>query len=325
LESWILPQQVKITVIGIRRFSFLNRYFGFWFMLLIIFVVSACRQRQQEQGPKYSNSLKVKAIPAYHFAVHPLYNPAKMMESYEPLIDYLNNNIKGVRFILEASRDYGTFENKYQNRDPEFLLPNPWQTLQAMKAGYIVIAMAGEPHDFKGLVIVRKEGGIVKPSDLKGKSVSYPAPTALAACIMIQYFLHSHGINVNKDIRNFYVGSQESSIMNVYLKKTSAGACWPPPWRAFQKDHPREAAELKVIWETESLINNSVMIRNDLPVEIREKVQKCLINLQKSMQGKLILDGMETACFIHATNKDYNIVRDYIKRFEKHVRKISMK
>ena len=68
-----------------------------------------------------------------------------------------------------------------------------------------------------------------------------------------------------RDIENRYVGSQESSIMNAYLGQTAAGATWPPPWRAFQKEHPREAAELKVIWETESLVNNSVMVRDDVP------------------------------------------------------------
>jgi len=37
-------------------------------------------------------------------------------------------------------------------------------------------------------------------SDLKGKAVSFPAPTALAAAIMPQYYLQTHGIDVMKDI-----------------------------------------------------------------------------------------------------------------------------
>ena len=31
------------------------------------------------------------------------------------------------------------------------------------------------------------------PADLKGEVVSHPSSTALAACIMPQYFLHTHG------------------------------------------------------------------------------------------------------------------------------------
>jgi phosphonate transport system substrate-binding protein len=140
--------------------------------------------------------------------------------------------------------------------------------------------MAGDPEDFKGLLIVRKDSGIESPLDLKGKKVSYPSPTALAACIMPQYFLHTQGIDINKDITNLYVGSQESSIMNVFLKTSSAGATWPPPWRDFQKTHPKEAAELKAIWDIESLVNNSVMVREDIPDSISSQVQKILVGLK---------------------------------------------
>jgi phosphonate transport system substrate-binding protein len=247
------------------------------------------------------------------------------MQSYQPLIDYLNSKVSGIKFELEASRDYASFEEKYRARKPDFLLPNPWQTIQAMNFGYNVIAMAGEPDDFKGIFIVRKDDNIKTPLDIKGRAISYPSPTALAACIMPQYFLYKSGINVNSDIENRYVGSQESSIMNVYMGLTAAGATWPPPWRAFQKDHPKEAAALKVIWETESLINNSVMVRNNIPVEITQQVKLYLTELHKTEQGKKILAGMETARFIAASDKDYDVVRRYIERFEKVVRKIETK
>jgi len=292
------------------------------FMLALALIFSACKPKPQTSGPKYSESPVSRTTPIYHFAVHPLHNPAKMTESYQPLMDYLNEKLKGAQLILEASRDYANFEQKYKESKPEFLLPNPWQTLQAIHAGYSVIAMAGEPTDFKGLFLVRIDGDIHEPSDLKGKAVSYPSPTALAACIMPQYFLHTYGINVNSDIENRYVGSQESSIMNVYLKITAAGVTWPPPWRAFQKDHPAEAVKLKVIWETESLINNSVMVRNDIPAAIREQVQKYLSGLNKTVQGKAILAGMETSRFLLSTNKDYDTVKKYVDRFEKEIRKV---
>jgi len=293
--------------------------------LVLVMMSPGCKQEPQNTGPKYGEASSSQTVPVYHFAVHPLHNPAKLTQAYQPLIDYLNTRLQGAQLTLEASRDYANFEEKYRERKPEFLLPNPWQTLQAMKSGYTVIAMAGDAKDFKGIFIVRKDGGIRQPSDLKGKAVSYPAPTALAACIMPQYYLHAHGININKDIDNRYVGSQESSIMNVYLKKTAAGATWPPPWRAYQKDHPQEAAELKVAWETEPLLNNSVMIRNDIPPDIREQVQKYLAGLHKTEQGKAILAGMETARFIPSSDKNYDVVRAYVEQFEREVRKVEMK
>ena len=294
-------------------------------LIPVIAVTIGCSREKGGTGPKYGVAPAGSDRPEYHFAIHPLHNPAKLVADYQPLLDYLNKRLDGAKLVVESSRDYSAFEDKYRNRDPEFLLPNPWQTLQAMKSGYHVIAMAGEAKDFKGIFIVRKNSPLRNPSDLKGQTVSYPAPTALAACIMPQYFLHSHGIDVNRDIENSYVGSQESSIMNAYLGKSAAGATWPPPWRAFQREHPKEAANLKVIWETDPLINNSVMARDDVPASVRDQVRTLLAGLNETAEGKAILANMETARFIRASDADYDLVRSYVARFEKDVRKVGGK
>ena len=258
----------------------------------------------------------------YRFAIHPLHNPQKLFESYQPLVDYINKNIPEIYIELEASRDYPTYEKKFRAREPDLLLPNPWQTLQAMKNGYHVIAMAGNAEDFKGIFIARKDNKIKKTIELKGKRVSYPAPTALAAAIMPQYFLHTNGLDINRDIDNIYVGSQESSIMNAYLGNVTVGATWPPPWRLFKKDHPEQAKQLKIIWQTPSLINNSVMVRDDFPESVSHKIQHLLVTLADSPEGQAIIIGMETARFTSANDSDYDVVRAYIKNFEEKVRPV---
>jgi len=282
--------------------------------------VSACdRDSGQAAGPVYQEQAQ-GAKPVYRLAIHPLHNPRKLVEAYRPLVEYLNRHIDTVQFRVEASRDYQAYEVKFRNRGPELILPNPWQTLEAMKVGYRVIAMAGDAEDFKGIFIVRKDGAIETPADLKGKKVSYPSHTALAACIMPQRYLHNNGIDVRKDIENLYVGSQESSIMNVFLGETVAGATWPPPWRLFQKDRPEEAAELKVIWETPSLMNNSVMVRDDVPLGIGARVGELIYGLHEKEEGVEILGAMETARFYPADNDGYAPVRDFVAAFEQDVR-----
>jgi phosphonate transport system substrate-binding protein len=293
------------------------------FFLLGMSVLAACDNSSDKPVPlQYSSGPAAGTEKVYRLAVHPLHNPQKLHEAYQPLIDILNKQLAGARIELESSRDYQAFEVKIRARAPELLLPNPWQTLEALKVGYHVIATAGDAEDFKGLFIVRKDSGIKTPEDLKGKVVSYPSPTALAACIMPQYYLYTRGINVNTDIQNTYVGTQESSIMNAYLKHSAAGTTWPPPWRLFQKDHPEEAAQLEVIWETPTLINNSVMVREDVPAEVRELLLHTLVGLDSTPQGKAILAAMETARFSPADDATYQIVREYVSRFEREVRPV---
>ncbi len=293
--------------------------------LLATLLLAGCDEDPGARPLRYTTAPPAASQPSYRFAVHPLHNPKKLSAAYQPLIDQLNRKHPAARFELEASRDYQAYEQKFRAREPEFLLPNPWQSIEAMKVGYRVIAMAGDAEDFKGLLIVRADGDIHQPADLKGKTVSYPSPTALAACIMPQYFLHRHGIDVNRDISNAYVGSQESSIMNVYLGQSAAGATWPPPWRLFQQDHPAEAAQLRVAWETPPLLNNSVMVRDDIPDVLANQVRQVLLDLAGDEAGRAILAGMSTARFHAADNTSYQQVRDYVADFEREVRPVERK
>ena len=285
-------------------------------------VLVACMPDAPTASLRYNDQPQPGQAPVYRLAVHPLHNPQKLHTAYQPLVEHLNRQLPGVKFELESSRDYQAFEAKFRQRGPEFLLPNPWQTLQAIKAGYHVIAMAGDASDFKGIFIVRKDAGIAQPVDLKGKSVSYPSYTALAAAILPQAYLHAHGINIQRDIQNVYVGSQESSIMNVFLKQTAAGATWPPPWRQFQQDHPEEAAQLQVAWETPSLMGNSVMVRDDVDAALAQQVATVLLGLAQTAQGTTILATLQTAAFYPANDASYQVVTDYIARFERDVRPV---
>jgi phosphonate transport system substrate-binding protein len=289
---------------------------------LLAAVVMGCDSSKEAKGPQYSEKLEKNSIKVIRFAIHPLHNPQKLAADYQPVMDLLNSKQNAVRFELEASRDYASFEKKLRERKPEFALPNPWQTLEAIKVGYRVIDMAGEPEDFKGLIIVRKDSGINQIQQLANKEISYPSPTALAACIMPQLYLQDHGLNVMSQTKRIYVGSQESSIMNVYLKQTSAGATWPPPWRAFQREHPVEASQLKVAWQTNTLVNNSVMARDDMPPDLVSLVKNTLEGLSKTTAGQKILLQMETKRFIPADDADYSKVATYIQNFESKVRKV---
>jgi phosphonate transport system substrate-binding protein len=295
------------------------------FAATAVLALSGCDQAATPHGPVYDNAPAKSEMRVYRLAVHPLHNPAKLMQAYQPLADYLSQRLPGVRIEVEASRDYAEYERKFRARAPDLLLPNPWQTLEAMKVGYGVLAMAGDAADFKGIFIVRRFSPLRSVQDLKGKSLAYPSPTALAACIMPQWYLHTQGLDVNRDVENRYVGSQESAIMNVYLEQTAVGVTWPPPWRAFAKEHPTEAAQLKVIWETPPLMNNSVMARSDVPQKLRDQIRALLTTLDQQPEGRSILAGMQTARFHTANDVDYDQVRTFVKRFEAEVRKVEQR
>lgn len=127
-----------------------RRHFFRQMIFIALASITACDSSTKPSGLRYVNVPQADDKPVYYFAVHPLHNPQKLAQSYQPLINRLNQKLNGVRLELEAARDYAIYEEKFRRRAPEFLLTNPWQTLEAIKVGYSVIAMAGDSADFKG-------------------------------------------------------------------------------------------------------------------------------------------------------------------------------
>jgi phosphonate transport system substrate-binding protein len=309
---------LNLTARNVTSWSAIKRLLA---LMLATLVLLACSQDEKKDnaGPQFAATAPVTGK-EYVFAIHPLHNPVRLFEIYGPLIEYLNRNIPGTTFRLEGSRNYEEFENKLYGRQFDFALPNPYQTLNSLGHGYHVFAKMGDDYKFTGIILVRRDSGIKTVLDLKGKKVSYPARTALAATMMPQYFLQSHGLDVNRDIENLYVGSQESSIMNVYLGQTAAGATWPLPWALFQKEHADQAAALELKWETEPLLNNGVVARDDVSDALVKRVAQSLDTLHTSAEGREILARMPLSRFELADDKRYSVIEDFLHKFSQSVR-----
>jgi len=293
------------------------------FLLVATLVIAAGACKAPEPAkyqPEFSDAPATSQETVYLFGVHPLHNPQRLSDVFSPLMDYLSEHIPGVQFQLEASRNYPSYDAKLSRREHHFSLPNPYQTLQAIKAGYRVFGKMGDDENFRGIILVRRDSGIEQPTDLKGKAVSYPAPTALAATMMPQYYLQTHGVDVMGDLDNRYVGSQESSVMNVFLGQTAAASTWPPPWRALKAERPELAEQLHVIWRTEPLINNGLVVLPEVPEATVEQVRQLLVNLHTSERGREILSAMELSRFEAADNETYAVVESFLTKFARHVR-----
>lgn len=289
--------------------------------LAALLTVGCGKQQTATYQPTFSTR-GVDAPREYIVGIVPLHNPKRLVEVYGPIVDRLNSSIPQAHFRLEASRNYEEFEKKLYGRYFDFAMPNPYEAVRALNSGHHVFGKMGNDELFRGIILVRKDSGIRKVTDLKGKKVAFSAPTALAATMMPQYYLHTHGLDVNRDIESLYVGSQESSIINVLRGHVAAGATWSVPWRIFQQDNPGMAAQLQVKWQTDTLPNNAWVVRDDVPPTLAEKVSRVLVGLNGTPEGRAILKKVGITRFEYATAETYQPVRQYLKDFSATVRHI---
>ncbi len=317
LES--APDKAKIAPIS-KQVSEETVTSKLWKLLLDLPLLADWNKQSDDiYKPSFSTQSKSKA-PKYIIGIHPLHNPKRLFEVYGPIVDFLNANMPEASFTLEASRNYEEFDRKLYSEHFDFAMPNPYQTVNSLKHGYRVFGKMADDDDFRGIILVRRDSGISSVADLKGKAVSYPASTALAATMMPQYYLHIHGIDINHDIENRYVGSQESSIINVLRGHVAAGATWPVPWKTFSKENPQLAAQLEVKWQTEPLQNNGWVVRKDIPATVADKFAALLFALGDHEQGRAMLARIPVTRFEPANDHSYEPVEAFIATFIKTVR-----
>lgn len=311
--------KILLRVRRIISSEIITKFFLTSMMLMLIAVNSIGCDIKSKDGysPKYGETpaINPKKI-EYIFAVHPLHNPDRFFEIYQPLINYINAQVVDFSLKLESSKDYQSFEKKLYNRKFHFALPNPYQSVNATKFGYTVFGKMGDDQNFRGIILARKDAHIKKVSDLRGRIICFPSSTALAAAMMPKYYLKLHGLDVEKEALCRYVGSQESSIMNVYLGNANAGCTWPPPWEMLINQHPEINSALEIVWQTEPLINNGLIVRNDIPQKHLAQVAEAIFGLQNNSKGKTILKRMELSCFEKTENDKYvGIVSAFLKKY----------
>lgn len=289
-------------------------------LALLILLAAGCSPAPQEDYQPVMSPQAQDRI--YRVGIHPLHNPQRLMEVYGPLVDHLNAGMPDVDLQLEASRNYEEYEKKLYGGEFAFAMPNPYQTVLAQRRGYRVIAKMGDDTQFRGLILVRRDSPVRSVQDLRGRTVAYPAATALAATMLPQYYLHTRGLDVNREVQSLYVGSQESAITSVLRGHVAAAATWSVPWRAYQKENPVQAALLEVKWQTEPLVNNSWMVREDVPPEVAQRFTHLLVGLGDDAQGRSLLQRLPAAPFELASDKTYAPVQVFLGQFSSRVRPI---
>ena len=253
----------------------------------------------------------------YTFGVLPLHNAVRLFETYQPLIDEINSHISGFTLKLETARNYPNYEAKVRDRKLHFAMLNAHLIIPGEEHGYHIIARAGD--QVSGLILLPTGSNIHRVRDLRSALISFGARTDLPGTMMPKAFLRQNGLDVDKQTKPKYVGSQESALMNVYFGLSAAACVSASTWNAFKRERPEVARSLHVRWKTEPLAGLGILARDDAPYEHVRRVAKVLFELNASAGGQEILKAIGVSSFKPANSGTYDAVweflNDYRKRF----------
>ncbi len=265
------------------------------YILVALFTVSLATATGDTQ-PETSRS-KV-----FRFGVLPEQAAGKLLESWAPLLSYLEQ-YTGYRFVFETAPDIPTFEARIESGEYDFAYLNPYHFTVFNKGeqGYQAVAKARN-RLVRGVLVVRKDSHIVSPSGLAGETLAFPAATAFGASILPRAHLGS--AKISYDIR--YVSSHDSVYRAVAEGFFSAGGGIV---RTLDNLDPDVRGQLRVLWASTDYTPHAIAARSEVDVAVRMSVRQSLNTMHDNNDGREALKILKLPGFESADNSDWDDVR----------------
>jgi phosphonate transport system substrate-binding protein len=156
--------------------------------------------------------------------------------------------------------------------------------------------------EYRSVIFARKDSGINRLEDLKGKMVAFQESFSSTAYFLPKVILLQKGLKLSAKMDPTetvapgevgYVFSQadENTILWVLRKRVMAGAT---DEQSYEKEARGNLDSLKVIEISYSLPRHVVSYRADLPPKLIARIKEILIGMDQSEEGRKVLKEFES-------------------------------
>ncbi len=280
--------------------------------MAVLMLLSACSEKKAvpDKRQPIEKTLVIGLIPEQ--------NIFRQMERYEPLAKYLQART-GYRIDLVVLPRYGNIiDNFISKRMDGAFFGSFTYTLAHAKLGVEVIARPETLEGvstYYGLIFVRKDSGIRKAADMKGKRFAFVDKATTAGYLLPMNYFHKNGIsNVNAYLKEiYYTGTHEDAIYDVLNRKADIGAAKNTIFEKVAKADGKIAEQLVILERSPDVPENALALRKDIGDDIKKRLKDALLNMQNDPEGKKVLTDFGAARFIPTTEDDYAPVYKYAK------------
>ena len=288
-------------------------------MIIWAGLLGSCAVRQPpEYTPLYGSAPPAPANTSqYSFGVPSIRHARSLWDRYSRLIATLNSSTLGFELKLESGQTPDTYDAKLRSGAFDFAIVDSYQVLVAENLGYTVIARTDPQDRVRGVILVHRDTGIKTPIGLRGRSIAFTNPTALAATLLNQFGLLEAGLDVRRNSNVFYTHSPETSLLSASLRRVDAAAVSLADWEGFQNDHPDSAAQLLPLWQSDDLSGPAVMASRAVPLVHVRSLQAALTQLDAQTSGREALLHAGITGFELGNSVSYDDVWDFLQRYRR--------
>ncbi|HMN70002.1 MAG TPA: phosphate/phosphite/phosphonate ABC transporter substrate-binding protein [Bdellovibrionales bacterium] len=173
---------------------------------------------------------------------------------------------------------------------------------------------------YQAQYLVRADSGIKSLKDLNGKKMAFVDPASVSGYLLPLKDLKENGVKPSDII---FAMRHDNVVSMIYQKQVDAGATFysPPAENGIQDarrlvraQYPDVEKKIKILALSQSIPNDPVIFRKDLPEEMKKTIADSLIRFAATPEGLDVLKKLSSVTGLApTTDKDYDSTRAAVK------------
>jgi phosphonate transport system substrate-binding protein len=250
------------------------------------------------------------------FGILPRLSAQEMHRMFDPLAEYLTKET-GEKVSIVVTKDFAAYKEAVQAGQFDIGFSNPVIYVQLKQntnlAPLVLSAEKKAGTRFRGVIIARKDSGIEKVQDLKGKKLAFVDEDSAAGYIFQMLLLSKAGMDVKKDFTRLPFAKKHDNVtMAVFNKAADAGGI-----REDDLDKMKDKVDLsliRVVAYTDYFPNWPVYATPKLNKNIAEKIRAALMKLKPTDAGSdAVVGAANLTGFVAVSDKDYDQLRQAVR------------
>ena len=247
-------------------------------------------------------------------------NPNQLMENVEPVIDYLQEQMK-LEIKPFMATDYAGVVEALRNEtaDAGFMGPLQYVMAHHYAGAYPIVGeVYGESPTYFSRIFVRKDSGIKNLEDLRGKTVSFVDPISSSGYMYPLDIFKNGGLIRDKDDaekffgRIYFAGGDEQAIRAVYNRFVDAAGIGQ---YAYDLLRPDEREQVIHIAESKTLPSHCVVVRKGLAPARAEALKRALLALNDGLHRELLKSLYNVDGYVPVTHETYAEVERVARQY----------
>lgn len=301
-------------------------------LLVAIGLLAACNERGEPVKVNLDKRVPAEAtekvaLPKTQISlgIGSMITPKEGYIYYQRLVDYLEKKLA----TPVVTVDRGSYEEfnqllKKGELDLAFVCGGPYvEGKEEFGLDLLVMpeTLSGETV-YYSLIIVPPRSQARRFEDLRGKRFAFTDPLSNSGKLVPEYMLAQQGETPEHFFgKVVYTSAHDKSIYAVAAGEVDGAAVDSLIYEYLVRKEPQLAQKVRVLSRSAPYGIPPVVVRPDIPAELRERLRKALLAMHEDPEGALILQGMMLHRFVAANDAAYKTIRDmrdFVRSREKH-------